>query len=82
MHAISTSFTALGICAASSSLISRFNGFSTTSFLVAVIPAPSFNLISPSASSKSNALASLVVSLGTATEAPSLRFLRSSVFPA
>ena len=82
MQAISTSFTALGICAASSSLMSRFKGFSAISFLVAVIPAPSFNLINPSASSKSNALASFVVSLGTATVAPSLMFLRSSVFPA
>ena len=41
------------------------------------MPAPSFNVISPFASNKSNALASFVASFGTAITAPSFK---SSMF--
>ena len=56
----------LGICAASVSTISTLYGFSTMSFLVAVMPAPSASLMMPLSWSRSSARASLVVSLGTA----------------
>ena len=49
---------------------------------MADIPAPSLSFISPSDSSKSNALASFVVSFGTATVAPFLRSSSDFVLPA
>ena len=52
------------------------------SALVAVMPAPSFRVMSPSCSSSSSARASLVVSLGTAIWAPSARSAMEAVLPA
>ena len=54
------------MAAASASTISTLYGFSTMSFLVAVMPAPSLSLMMPASWSRSSARASLVVSLGTA----------------
>ena len=70
MQASATSWSALGICADSSSTISTLFGLSIISSLVAVSPTPSFNFITPADSSKSKALASFVTSFGTAILSP------------
>ena len=70
MTAKSTSFKKFGSCAASTSLNLMLYGFSTISRTVAVMPAPSLSLMKPCCSKSINALASLVVSLGTAMTTP------------
>lgn len=65
-----TSGRVFGTIAASISSISTFFGFDTISFLVASRPTPSLSLIIPWDSRRSNALASFVVSLGTAILSP------------
>ena len=58
-------------CAASSSSILIFFGFSSISFTVASSPAPSFSVITPLSWRRRSALASFVVSFGTAMVSPS-----------
>ncbi|MNJ71543.1 hypothetical protein D3C77_680960 [compost metagenome] len=71
INARSTWVSTRGMVAASSSRTLMCLGLSAMSFGVAVMPAPSFSVITPALASSSSARPPLVASLGITTLAPS-----------